>query len=102
MGPSFPRAVGADQADEGVGCGPGGPPHKVSKLSLQRSAHGPTGPPKVMKTLSTEKNPGAQSWQAKAPAPLWRCKGSRFRGAGAFACQPISQSFGPRLQRSDA
>src|ERR1700722_10585174 len=34
------------QADEGVGCGPGGPPH----LRLQRSDHGPAGPPKLMKT----------------------------------------------------
>src|ERR1035438_8521878 len=57
------------------------------------SAHGPAGPPKVMKTPHLA---------GESACPTLASKGLRFRGAGAFACQPIFLShLDRRLQRSD-
>src|ERR1035438_3952200 len=56
------------------------------------SAHGPAGPPKVMKTPHLA---------GESACPTLASKGLRFRGAGAFACQPIFLShLDRRLQRS--
>src|ERR1035438_1725225 len=66
--------------------------YRLSEPRWERSDHGPAGPPKVMKTPRLA---------GESACPTLASKGLRFRGAGAFACQPIFLShLDRRLQRS--
>jgi len=37
-GPAFPQIDNSEEADEGVGCGPEGPPHKTSEVRAPSSS----------------------------------------------------------------